>query len=249
MRKTFIFLLIVLFANMVYAQENENIFFWESPDGSVMEDGGTIVQHNFLSSNRINYYSSGYYTIQLIGKKENMCDTDNTLNSIYFQILLSKNNSFKAGDIIEITAMRNNDDGGKSNIHFVFGNGTVVDDYNTWANIGQLHETSFTGGTEARHQTGTEPITTFDFAPSTNEFVIPTEAEGSTTLSFTRNESECRLYITKIVIKRKVATSIEYSPTDNKKNEILYNIFGHKLKRNNNGILIRNGVKRIINNY
>lgn len=228
----------------VFAQSTEGIYAWESPQGDVIETGGSIEQHNFLFSNRINYVSSNYYTIQLCGKKENMYDKDNSINSVYFTINLAEN-TFKEGDKIVITAMRNNDDGGSSNIHFVYGNGTIVDDNNTWANLGQLHETSFSGGIEAKKQSSTEPITGYDIAPSTNEFIVPAQAEGSTTLSLTRNESECKLYITKIEINRNTTASA-ISITEQKQKDLqTYNLSGLRTNYGYNGIVIQNGKKYI----
>lgn len=101
MKKLHTLLSLLLFTAAAMAQgTTTTLYSWESTSGTVAETGGTITQHNSLAISRINYTSSGYYTIHLCGKKQNITAEDNSLNSVYFTITLDGDNTFKAGDVI-----------------------------------------------------------------------------------------------------------------------------------------------------
>lgn len=184
----------------------QTIYSWSADNGIISEYGGTIEQHNSKSVSRINYPSSGYHTINLVGKKESIDKEDNSLASVYFRITLNEGQAFQEGDIITITAMRNSDEGGRSNLYFLFDNGAYIKDTLQWANLGLMHEVIVNAGTEAKpcHQSNakTEKIEEYSLEPSTNSFTIPADASGCSSFRITRNESQCMLYITSIQILR-----------------------------------------------
>lgn len=195
-----------------WAQQTE-IYHWHSDGGRVEQSGGNIVQHNATIVPRINNECSGYYVITLLGKAQAIAVEDNSEDAQYMQIRLANGNVFRSGDVITITGMRNTQDASaNATLYMEYGNGTVQRDENVWNNLGKLKEVSVTGGTtvgaKGSHVACTMSLTDISTSPSTYSFVVPDDAEGSTTLKLTRNICGCRLYLSAISITR-ISTGVD----------------------------------------
>lgn len=248
--------------------QQQDIYLWLSPEGKVAEIGGIITQSNWQNVPRINSKCSGYYVIALLGTKERIDNEDGAEKSQYMTITLDEGNTFKAGDIITVTAMRNanvdnqeNKDP-KSNIYFAFDNGATIIDENTWPNLGLLRETVINGGISSSSKAGfghdasykatdggssSEGYVEYDLTPSSNSFIIPDEADGAHSVRLTRNDSECRLYIVSINVIRNVPTAISHDGYAPRNNDITYDVSGQRTNRTaNNAIVIRNGKKYLL---
>ncbi|MBQ8064826.1 MAG: hypothetical protein IJ200_04120 [Prevotella sp.] len=163
-------------AEPVYAENN--VYFWESPDGYVDENGGTAVHNN---GGRVNYAQAGYYTISLNGKSDFSTDI--------VTITLNEGVTLKAGDEIAITAFRNKDATGKTSgalLKFDDGNTINTGDGTEFVNL----NTAVAGSDE------------YATEPNTIIIVVPETAEGSKTIQMTRSKTETNLFITKIEINR-----------------------------------------------
>lgn len=138
MRRRFIsFLSAVVVAFMSFAQIPDNaIFSWVSPDGTVQEIGGTVVEVNGTDAAkpRVNYANGGYYTICLNGKKGNINDAAGETAATHALITLDQ--ALQEGDSIYVTAYRNKgDESKKSSIYFLYENGTEVNDDTEYPDI------------------------------------------------------------------------------------------------------------------
>jgi len=163
-------------AEPVYAENN--VYFWESPDGYVDENGGTAV-HN--KGGRVNYAQAGYYTISLNGKADFSTDI--------VTITLNEGVTLKAGDEIAITAFRNKDATGQTSgalLKFDDGNTINTGDGTEFVNLNAAVAGSDEYATE----------------PNTIIIVVPETAEGSKTIQMTRSKTGTNLFITKIEINR-----------------------------------------------
>lgn len=161
------------------------IYYWESPDGTPVEEGGKIEYMNG-DGERLNYSNAAYHTICLNGKKGNMNDAP-AANSGY--MLLTLDEALQAGDIINITAYRNkNADGKNATIQFYFENGAEWADSKSFVNICA--------------DENDEDYDDDGATPNTHTWEI-TEAEaGSKTIKLTRNSASTNLFITKLEIIR-----------------------------------------------
>ena len=163
-------------AEPVYAENN--VYFWESPDGYVDENGGTAV-HN--DANRVNYANDKYYTICLNGK---------TFSDNFVTITLNEGVTLKAGDEIAITAYRNkNTANAKSGALLKFN-----DEASTELKIGD--------GLEFNNINTAEAVAAEFGEPNTIVGVVPDAADGATTIMLTRSSTNTNLFITKIEINR-----------------------------------------------
>ena len=97
------------------------IYSWESPDGTVVETGGTAVHKGGKDGdpNRVNFANASYYTICLNGKSDFSTD--------YIQVDLAEGKTLHKGDIISITAYRNKNDNNKQS-GALDDDGTIPDD-------------------------------------------------------------------------------------------------------------------------
>ena len=185
MKRRFIsFLSAVVVAFMSFAQIPDNaIFSWVSPDGTVQEIGGTVVEVNGTDAAkpRVNYANGGYYTICLNGKKGNINDAAGDATATHALITLEQ--ALQEGDSIYVTAYRNKgDESKKSSIYFLYENGTEVNDDTEYPDIAIEGQ-----------------------APATHGYLVPTEAAGSKTIKLSRNSASTNLFITQFVIVRQAA--------------------------------------------
>lgn len=183
-RRFFSFLSAVVVAFMSFAQIPDNaIFSWVSPDGTVQEIGGTVVEVNGTDAAkpRVNYANGGYYTICLNGKKGNINDAAGETTATHALITLDQ--ALQDGDSIYVTAYRNKgDESKKSSIYFLYENGTEVNDDTEYPDIAIEGQ-----------------------APATHGYLVPTEAAGSKTIKLSRNSASTNLFITQFVIVRQAA--------------------------------------------
>ena len=164
-------------AEPVYAENN--VYFWESPDGYVNENGGTIAYVNG-DGNRLNYSHSGNYTICLNGKKANLNDEKASANAGHMVITLDQ--ALQAGDVIDMTAYISKDESKEASAYILFENGTAIegDAYGDAANI----DAAFNG------------------VPTLTSYTVSEDAAGSKTITLTRSKTGTNLFITKIEINR-----------------------------------------------
>lgn len=166
-----------LFAMMVVAiaanAMSLKLYAWESPAGIASEIGGTIAYVNG-DGNRLNYANDKYFTICLNGKKANLADATASANAGH--MVITFDNELKAGDQIVMTAYYNKGEDKKVSAWLVFENGT----------------------------TAYSAVVTQDIArdgkPEEITVVVPAEADGSKTLTLTRNDSGTNMFITKLVV-------------------------------------------------
>ena len=191
MKKAMLVMMASLFcANVAFA--DETVYSWESPDGTPVETGGTIVYTNG-DGNRLNYKNSvngvDYYTICLNGKSGNLNDEAASANAGHMVLTLDE--TLQTGDVISITAYRNkNADGKNASIYFLFENGEVWKDGNAFVNI-------LSDDTDDDYDDDGS-------TPNTVTWTITDAEAGSKTITLTRNSASTNLFITKMTITRKV---------------------------------------------
>ena len=175
-------MLLLVGAGMSSVNAQEVIYSWESPDGTVIETGGTAVYMSGPEgADRVNYLNADYYTLCLNGKKAKM-GTEASNDGGYIQINLDQ--ALEAGDIISITGYINKDASGKeASIYFKFENGDGVDDPYIFGDADNIH--SVVGG-----------------AISTHTFTVPANAAGSKFFQMSRNKANTNVFITKLVINK-----------------------------------------------
>lgn len=230
--------MLLLFGLQARAQR-DTLYLWQSQEGTVIEKGGVIAQHNGGVVKRINQECSGFYVVTLCGKSSKIESNVNNTASCYMTITLADDKTFTAGDTLTISGMRNINKDYKASIFFRYSNGATVLDTCTWNNLGQYKEMTFGGGTSSTsaksagssatpQSVSTEPFTTYSMDPSTYRFCIPAEANGSTSLTLTLNDSETYLYLSSIVLTHyeEVATSIEEAKSERTK-AIKHIVKGH----------------------
>ena len=161
-----------------------NIYYWESPDGYQDQNGGVAVHNN---GGRVNYPNEGYYTISLNG--------NSSFSSDIVTITLDEGNTLETGDQIAITAYRNKDATGKKSgalLKFDSGKTITTGDGTEFVNINAAVAGSDEYGTE----------------PNTITITAPETAEGSKTIQLTRSQTGTNLFITKIDITRPAPTRV-----------------------------------------
>lgn len=181
MKRRFIsFLSAVVVAFMSFAQTSGTVVYsWESPEGTVIESGGTAASV-MGSDNRANYSNAGYYSLCLSGKKANLADTEASKNAC--RIVITLDEALQEGDSIYVTAYRNKDTDAASGVYFLYENGTEVSDDFVYGNV------ALEGG-----------------LPTTHGYLVPTAAAGSKSITLTRSITGTNLFITKFVIVRQAA--------------------------------------------
>ena len=152
-------------------------YSWESPEGEPIQWGGTIAYVNG-DGNRLNYFSSGYYSICLNGKKANVNDETASANAGKMVITLDK--PLNAGDTIAYTAYINKDISKKASPYILFENGSAIEGelFFDEANISEV----FLG------------------VPTLKYTIVPEEAAGSKTITLTRSQTGTNLFITKLQV-------------------------------------------------
>ena len=180
----------VVVACMAFAQTSGNVVYsWESPEGTVIESGGTATSV-MGADDRANYPNAGYYSLCLNGKKANVADTEPSSNAC--RIVIALDEALQEGDSIYVTAYRNkNADGKKASIYFLYENGTEVNDDKVYTNI-------CADDADADYDDdGAEP--------TTHGYLVPAEAAGSKTITLSRNSASTNVFITKFVVVRQAA--------------------------------------------
>ena len=173
--------------------ETQTIYSWESPEGTAIETGGTIVSVNGVDD-RVNYGNANYYTVCLSGKYANMNDAEASKNAAH--IVLTLNEALQEGDIITMTGYRNkNADGKNATIYFLFENGQEWLDEKTWVNI--LSD-------DANPDYDNDGST-----PNTNTWTITAAEAGCKVIKMSRNAASTNIFLTKITITREGSSGIE----------------------------------------
>ncbi|MCH5326708.1 MAG: hypothetical protein J1E29_05845 [Duncaniella sp.] len=153
-----------------------DVYSWASPDGTVVETGGTMVQKEGKDT-RLNYSNAGNYTICLNGKKANINDADGSDNACHMELTLDE--PLQAGDIVELYGYINKNDASKSgSAYLAFKNdaGTTVAEVS-----------------ESTSYPNIDPVV--GDQPDTHAINVPTEAVGCKTIWFTRNLAGTNVFI------------------------------------------------------
>lgn len=162
-------------------------YSWESPEGTVAEQGGTIAYVNG-DGDRLNYLQGPYYTVCLNGKKGNLNDEEASANAGHMVITLDE--ALKEGDQITFTAFRNkNAEGKKSSVYMLFENGTEfagVEGGLYWTNI-------CADDTNADYDNDGD-------TPNSYTWTVPAAEAGTKTITLTRNDGGTNLFVSKIEI-------------------------------------------------
>ena len=201
------------------------LYSWESPEGTPVEYGGTIVYTNGTGDDRVNYPNSGYYTSCLNGKKANIDDQTASANAGHMVITL--NEAITEDCAISMDAYIVKNESKKASAYYYFENGTHFEGaiYSDEANIDPAFNGQITN-------TVTE---------------IPATAVGSKTIKITRGQTGTNLFITKLVIgKKDVVTGIENVTVTRSDIEGIYNLRGQRVLNPTKGLYIINGKKVII---
>ena len=196
MKKKFTLFALALLSVVAFAYQTTRasgdptvLYSWESPDGTVVETGGTATYENGNDPSRLNYSQEGYFTMCLNGKKANIGDTEASANAGH--MLITLNEELKEGDEIAITAFTKKTSASKSSAYVVFEKGDAIDsgDYTDESNL------------------GLEPAG----APITKTITVAAGNAGSKTIKLTRGSTGTNLFITKLVISR-AETAHEHTP-------------------------------------
>ena len=193
-------------------------YSWESPDGTVIETGGTATyEHGKEGEDRTNYKNGDYYTLCLNGKKGNLNDAAASANAGY--ILITLDDALQGGETISITAYINKNESKKASAWLVFESGATIESavYSDEANIDA----------------------TFNGVPTETTITVPAEAAGSKTIKMTRSQAGTNLFITKLTIKGQggeepVPTGI--SNVNTIKAEGVYSLSGVKISDTTEGL-------------
>ena len=196
------FLSVIAFAYQArrIAGEPTTIYSWESPDGTVVQTGGTVAYTNG-EGDRLNYvqtFKNGdeviatYYTMCLNGKKDNIDDA--AASDKAGHMLITLNEELQEGDVISITAFLNKNLSKKASAYVVFEKGDAIDsgDFSDESNIG-LDNTK---------------------TPTTKTITVAAGNAGSKTIKLTRGTAGTNLFITKLTITRAASSEPEPTTTD-----------------------------------
>ena len=210
------------------ATESGVIYSWESPEGTVIETGGSATYENGEtdeSKYRVNYANAGYYTICVNGKKGNMGDAAGSANGGY--ILVTLDNELKADDAIALTGYINKNESKEASIFFQFEKGDGVNDDYIFGDADNID-------------------TTIGGKINTHVFQVPASADGSKNFKMSRNKAGTNIFLTKLVITRGGATGINTVENVRINNGAIYNLAGQKVGKDYKGIVIINGKKFVV---
>lgn len=171
MKKIFTLITMMVLAIAANA-EVKTLYSWESPEGTVSEQGGTIAYVNG-DGDRLNYTNASYYTICLNGKKANINDAPSA-NAGHMVITFDE--PLKKGDEIAFTCYYNKGEQKNVSAWLVYENG----------------KTASTARVSADIATGAEP--------EVIKVTVTEDGDGSNTLTMTRNDAGTNMFITKLVI-------------------------------------------------
>ena len=193
------------------------VYEWQSPDGTVVETGGSLEHINQNGRNLVNVKCGDYYTFVLNGDFRYINANYNVDECSHMKITLSDGEVFRAGDEIHLTAMRNNVADRPASVCFVFHVAATDDtsesnvplfDNNVWNNLGLAKDDTFGGGTEKAPRLYAVATDASTFTPSSYTFVVPEDADGADYLRLTRNETGNLLYVSHLAVTRPVDTAI-----------------------------------------
>ena len=150
------------------------------------QTGGTAIaeyQDNPSESNLSGDITSSYMRLR----------GNNNFSTAY--ITITFNNALHAGDIIYVTAYRNKNETGKtSGFKAKFSNGSTT-------------VASSTGLEFVNTNSNVSASSEYNSTPNTCTFTVPSDAEGSTTMTITRSHTSTNLYITKLEITSTAANN------------------------------------------
>ena len=161
----------------IWGKEIERIIYsWESPEGTVIETGGTATHYNGNNSvsgnTRVNYANTAnnttYYTICLNG------DTDYSTDHIRFAL----DENIKSGDEVRVTAYCNKNKSAKASAKMNTQSGTNIFADNV--NLPNIYSSG---------------------SPVLRTYIIP-EGINTNAIKMTRNQTETATFITKLQIVR-----------------------------------------------
>lgn len=168
----------VTYPKEVSSDDSERViaYSWSSPEGTVMEKGGTATMKNAPAdaANRVNFADGDYHTICLNGKKGNMNDKNPSEKSTYIEIAFKS--ALVAGDSIYVTAYRTKD--AAVSIFFDYYGKTSVADTKVYNNIAEGQQ------------------------PTTHAYVVTSKEAGTNVLRLSRNDPSTSLFITKFEVVR-----------------------------------------------
>ena len=192
----------------------EVLYSWQSPAGVVEEVGGTLEHINQNGFDKRNVRCGDWYTFVLNGDWQYMSAGYNVDECSHMVITLSDGHTFREGDEIEVTAMRNNEQDRAASIYFLFHAATEVPlvDTNVWNNLGKGKDTTIGGGTKAKSSDEVKASANGDFTPSTYMFKVPKEADGARSVSLTRWQTGDLLYASRLVVRRAEVTGLDNQP-------------------------------------
>lgn len=192
----------------------EVLYSWQSPAGVVEEVGGTLEHINQNGFDKRNVRCGDWYTFVLNGDWQYMSAGYNVDECSHMVITLSDGHTFREGDEIEVTAMRNNEQDRAASIYFLFHAATEVPlvDTNVWNNLGKGKDTTIGGGTKAKSSDEVKASANGDFTPSTYMFKVPKEADGARSVRLTRWQTGDLLYVSRFVVTRPAATGLDRHP-------------------------------------
>jgi len=193
MKKSLLLIAAMAMAASSYA-DTQVAYSWSSPEGTVIEQGGTIAYVNG-DGDRLNYIQGSYWTVCLNGKKGNLNDEAASANAGHMVITLDE--ALKEGDKISMTGFRNkNADGKKATVYMLFENGTEfagVEGGMFWTNI------CADDNNPDYDNDGAEP--------STYTWTVPAAEAGAKTITLTRNDAGTNLFFTEIKIETEAAAA------------------------------------------
>lgn len=210
------------------ATESGVIYSWESPEGTVIETGGSATYENGETDPtkyRVNYANAGYYTICVNGKKGNMGDAAGSANGGF--ILVTLDSELKADDAIALTGYINKNESKEASIFFQFDKGDGVNDDYIFGDADNID-------------------TTIGGKINTHVFKVPASADGSKNFKMSRNKAGTNIFLTKLVITRGGATGINTVENVRINNGAIYNLAGQKVGKDYKGIVIINGKKFVV---
>lgn len=208
------FLTTLMLLSATHSMAQTQIYSWQSPEGTVVETGGTLDHINQNGRDLRNIKCGDYYTFVLNGDFRYVDAGYNVDECSHMKLTLADGGTFCEGDEIELTAMRNNVADRPASVCLLFhttsgtgaSNVTLFDD-NVWNNLGQGKDDNFTGGTERSPRKNVN-VQTDTFTPSTYTFVVPKEADGADYLRLTRYETGNLLYVSHLAVTRPADTAI-----------------------------------------
>lgn len=197
-----------LFVPEEYKPTEFTVYHWESNEGNVTEYGGVVEYENGDGSNRLNVSTGGYYNMTINGKKGNIDDAASA-NAGHMTITLKDGFAFKSGDIITMTAFKNNGDASKLSTPY----------FRTLPSSTSWYDDSINWG----------DIKIEGQQPTTETFIVPEGAEGDTKLQISRSKAGTNFFITVLDIAHADPTGINEIQKVGSINVNVYDVMGRKV--------------------